>query len=116
MKYIITESQYSVIKESKLSLYIKRRLKDDSISERIIMFLSGRFHNLNECNSVKELISLASVWIADDILDSLIIPETWEDYWDMHEVMKQMINNTITKNYKELFQKKCEEISLKRKN
>ena len=110
MKYIITETQYNLIKESELPVYMRRRLRPDSITERIVTFLQGKHLSMRQCKSVQDLINLTSGWVSEDIIESLFMAEDWDDHWRMVEILNPFVKDIVTEKYYDSVVKKFESL------
>jgi hypothetical protein len=110
MKYIITESQYSFLKESLIPISIKRRANEESLKEYITM---GEINYPTPCDDFEDEYIYADnvidyaideflYKINDDIMD--------EDYYsDVMDYLRNLCRNLFGQYLIDIYKTTCEE-------
>ena len=112
MKYIITESQYKLLKENRLPNWLRRRLSDAQGFEQFIFNAEIEFPN--PCDDFEDEFAYADNVITRAVDDFLTLDEDlmeWisNDYDEIHELVFDIVKEWFGEYLFEIYHNTCDE-------
>lgn len=112
MKYLITESQYKIIKENEFPIWLRRRLSDSKSFEDFIFNAEVEFPN--PCDDFEDEFGFADNVITravDDFLtrDEDLLIFIADNYDDIHEMVFDVVKEWFGEYLIEIYYNTCNE-------
>jgi hypothetical protein len=110
MKYIITESQYSFLKESRIPISIRRRANEETLKEYITM---GEINYPTLCDDFEDEYEYADAVIeyaVDEFIEKINDEVFDEDYYsDVMDYLRNLCRNLFGQYLIDIYKTTCEE-------
>ena len=110
MKYIITESQYSFLKESIIPISIRRRANEETLKEYISM---GEINYPTLCDDFEDEYEYADAVIeyaVDEFIEKINDEVFDEDYYsDVMDYLRNLCRNLFGQYLIDIYKTTCEE-------